>query len=123
MKKTKIAYLNEIVEVLKNSDATNAGEMMDFCRAEIETLTKKSEAAAKRAAAKRAENPDELKAAVAAALTKDWQTTNEIAAKIVPSESIPKIRPRLTALIADGVAEKMVEKDEEGHQTTMYRAL
>ena len=81
-------------------------DMIAFAKHEIEILDNKA-AKAKETAEKNKAAADELVDVVRAALTSDYQTINEIVAKINdPDVTAGKVQYRLRALVDVGVAEK-----------------
>ena len=83
-----------------------AEALATFAKHEIELLDNTAAKAKARKAEKAAE-PDALAEAVAAALTEDFVTIADIAAKIEdPDATIAKVTNRLNKLVAAGAAEK-----------------
>ena len=131
-KTTKREFYENII------DAFNAGATCDlatedviaFCENEIALLDKKAAKAKERAAEKRAAN-DELTDIVKDALTDEFQTIADIAAKVAETDAeatVHKVTYRLGQLVENGVAEKTDIKvpGGEGQKTRTikaYRAL
>ena len=106
---TKREMYAGIIEAMKTGDSPIAvDEVIAFCEKEIEALDKKALKAKERAAEKRAAG-DELTEAVKAALTDEFATRADIAAKVAETfgedATIAKVGYRLTQLAASGVAE------------------
>lgn len=101
----------------------NANDLADFIDEEIAKLDRKA-AKAKETAAKKKEKPDELKDAVAALLTEDFQTTADILKALDNEEiSAAKVTYRLTSLCKDGFARKesvTVESDGKKKKAMAY---
>ncbi len=106
---TKREMFEAIANGVKTGDWNVAvDEITAFCEKEIEALDKKALKAKERAAEKRAAG-DELTEAVKAALTDEFATRADIAAKVAETygedATIAKVGYRLTQLAASGVAE------------------
>ena len=91
---------------------------VEFCQDQIADLDKKAAKAKKRAAAKKAEG-DELTDLVQSVLTDEYQTIADITvvvAETVPDVSASKVTARLTKLFNTGVIEKeqISVEDSEG---------
>lgn len=81
-------------------------ELKTFCENEIALLDKKAEKAKERAATKRAEG-DALTDAVRGALTGEFESIADIAARIEGEDvTVSKVQYRLTQLVKAGEAEK-----------------
>ena len=123
-KKEKFEILKEIVG---NSDSDNMDILVDFIDNEIAILDKKAEKSKERAAEKKTAG-DELRARVKAALTKEYQTAEDIMNNmtIEDGEEITKakITARLTQLINNGEAEKADAKIEgKNSKVKVYRLI
>lgn len=80
--------------------------LLAFAQKEIEQLDKKT-AKAKETAAKKRTEADELMKAVEAALTDEFETIADIAARVdFEGATVSKVTYRLTKLVETGVAEK-----------------
>ena len=85
-------------------------ELKTFCENEIALLDKKAEKAKERAATKRAEG-DALTDAVRDALTGEFESIADIAARIEGDDvTVSKVTYRLNKLVENGVAEKQAIK-------------
>ena len=106
VKMTKKDWFAELKGIVEASDYAQKAEAVEFIDAQVALLDAKAEKAKERAAQKKAET-DELKAVVAAVLTDELQTADEIAAQVEGEDiSKQKVVSRLTALVKDGVAVK-----------------
>ena len=85
-------------------------ELKTFCENEIALLDKKAEKAKERAATKRAEG-DALTDAVRGALTSEFESIADIAARIEGDDvTVSKCTYRLNKLVENGTAEKQAIK-------------
>lgn len=106
VKMTKKDWFAELKGIVEASDYAQKAEAVEFIDAQVALLDAKAEKAKERAAQKKAET-DELKAVVAAVLTDELQTADDITAQVEGEDiSKQKIVSRLTALVKDGVAVK-----------------
>lgn len=109
-----------VIGAEENIEITGA-DVVDYAELTIEQMDKKADGAKKRAAEKKAEG-DELKAAVASVLTNELQTIADITAQIEGEDvTASKITARLTQLVKAGVAYK--EKVKVGTRTVMGYAI
>jgi hypothetical protein len=109
-----------VIGAEENIEITGA-DVVDYAELTIAQMDKKADGAKKRAAEKRAEG-DELKAAVASVLTGELQTIADITAQIEGEDvTASKITARLTQLVKAGEAYK--EKIKVGTRTVMGYAL
>ena len=114
VKITKKDNLNSIISLIAMAKAAGIGgdnefdfdALTAFCTNEIGLLDKKAAKAKENAAAKKTEK-DELCNVVEAVLTTEFQTRNDIAAKIEGDDvTVAKVGYRLTKLVEMGLAEK-----------------
>ena len=121
VKMTKTMWFEEIKAIVEASDAEAKDEMTAFIDAQIELLTKKAAKAKERAAARKVEG-DELREVVAAVLTDEFQTIDEIVAKIDGEDvTKAKVTARLTQLVKAEMAVK--EQVKAGDRKVMaYKA-
>lgn len=120
-KMTKAMWFEAIKEVIVASDAEQKAEMVEFIDVQLEQLAKKAEKAKERAATKKAEG-DELRAAVKACLTDEFQPIDEIVAKIAGEDvTKAKVTARLTQLVK--AEEAVKEQIKVGERKVMgYKA-
>lgn len=109
-KVTKTELFEQVKEIVLASDVENVDELVEFINHEVELIAAKAEKAKARKEANKAKG-DALKAAVAAALTEEFQTAEAITAVVAPQfndEEITKSKvvARLTALVKEEVAVK-----------------
>lgn len=107
VKVTKAQVLEAIIALAKGEEITvDTADIVEYAETTIAQLAAKAEKAKARAAEKKA-NGDELKTAVAAVLTDEYQTVEQIAAQIEGEDiTNAKIVARLTALVKAGEAHK-----------------
>ena len=122
-KKTKAMYfteLKEIVEATTFEDPAMKEELVEFINKSLETLAKRKEAAAKRAAAKREES-DELTEVIFGMLSDDFMTLDEIV-EAIGDETVTKnkVSARLGKLVKNGRVDKEAMKTDSGKKMS-YR--
>lgn len=114
VKITKAMVLEVIkanVENMVFEGEVTAEDVVAYVDVTLGQLTAKAEKAKAKAAEKRAEG-DELKAAVQAVLTEEFQNIKEIAGQIEGEDvTNAKVTARLTKLVNEGVAVKEKTKD------------
>ena len=128
MEKTKITkamvlsaienYFNDMdLEATVSGDVT-VNDVIDYAVKAQEQLASKAAKAKAKAAEKKAEG-DELRDAVQAALTDEYEPIAEIAARIEGEDvTVSKVTYRLTALVKAGIAEKSeIKVSGEGEKT------
>ena len=119
-KVTKREMYAQIADILTSE---GYDDLAEFCENEIAALDRKAEKARENAAKKRAEG-DALKAAVASALTDEYQNGQTIFEAVDAGDpdfaTLGKVRARLTALVKEGVAVKEPQK-VEGHEYMGYK--
>jgi hypothetical protein len=120
-KMTKKDYFNELKVLVEGTDIENKGELIYFIESQIASIDAKAEKAKERAAAKRAEG-DELRETVKSVLTNEFQTAEEITAKVGDEEiSKAKVIARLTQLVNLGEAVKEQTKTEDNKSKMTYK--
>ena len=120
-KMTKKDYFEMIKGIVEESNVENKNELNYFLDAQIESINNKAEKAKERAAAKKADG-DELRETVKSVLTNDFQTAEEITAKINDEEiSKAKVIARLTQLVKLGEAVKESTKTEDNKSKMTYK--
>ena len=130
-KVTKKDVLEAIVAIVEEGLSVNvssgavvtAQDILDYAERTANQIDAKAAKAAETAAKKRAEG-DELRAAVQAVLTDDYQITVDILEKIAdefPEATKAKVTARLTQLVKAGIAEKEQVKLEDGRKVMGYR--
>lgn len=118
-KMTKKDYF-ELIDTLIPADAEKAEEIHAFIAKQIEMIDAKAEKAQKRAKERKAEG-DELRAMVAAAVTDELQTVDQIMESMGlddPDITRAKITARLGQLVKAGEVEKVpmtVDKKRKMH--------
>ncbi len=120
-KMTKKDYFNELKVLVEGTDIENKGELIYFIESQIASIDAKAEKAKERAATKRAEG-DELRETVKSVLTNEFQTAEEITAKVGDEEiSKAKVIARLTQLVNLGEAVKEQTKTEDNKSKMTYK--
>lgn len=109
-KVTKTELFEQVKEIVLASDVENVDELVEFIDHEVELIAAKAEKAKARKEANKAKG-DALKAAVAAALTEEFQSAEAITEAVAPQfedEEITKSKvvARLSALVKEEVAVK-----------------
>lgn len=110
---TKKDRYGKLIDVLNGvmPSETDKEDLVKFCKGEIEALEKKAAKAKEKAGIKDGAANDELAQAVRDALTNDFLTIAEIAAKLEGDDITPqKVTYRLNALVDTGIAESTVTK-------------
>ena len=113
------AYFTENADItLQVGDVeVTASDIVEYAVKEQESLAKKAAKAKEKAAEKKVEG-DELRDAVQAVLTDEYQPIADIAAQIDGEDvTVSKVTYRLTALVKAGIAEKADMKVEAGEKT------
>lgn len=110
-KMTRMECFTAIKSLLEsNPSIENYTELMDFVVSQISQLENKAVKAKERAAERKTE-PDELYDKIAALLTDEYQTREDIMAQIDDEEITPqKVSARLTKMVKCGFAEKTTIK-------------
>lgn len=112
------------VEATVNDEVVNVPveDMVEIIRGMIEQLDKKAEKAAERAKENR-EKGDEIRNAIEAVLTDDFQLIADIIEKTGIEDLTPaKVSSRLAQLVKAGKAHKAKVKVEDGRTLTGYAA-
>lgn len=122
-KMTKAMWFEEIKAVVEASDYERKDDAIEFIDKQLELIASKAEKARKRAAKTKAEG-DELREAVRAVLTDEFQTIDDIVAQVV-EEGVTKakVTARLTQLVKAEMAEKDQIKADDGHKVMAYRLV
>lgn len=98
-KVTKAMMFEAVREVVEASDAEMKGEMLEFIDKQMEQLAAKAAKAKERADARKTAG-DELRAVVKQVLTSEFQTIDDITAKISGEDvTKAKVTARLTQLV------------------------
>ena len=120
-KMTKVMWFEEIKTVVEASDYERKDDAIEFIDKQLELIASKAEKARKRAAKTKAEG-DELREAVRAVLTDEFQTIDDIVAQVV-EEGVTKakVTARLTQLVKAEMAEKDMVKTEDSRKVTAYK--
>jgi len=113
----------EVLGVILEAMADNA-DVVAYCENELALLESKKVKARERQDKKRAEG-DELQANVAATLTEDPQTRDDILAATIEATgdetlTVGKVQAKLNNLVKFGQASKCTVKTEDGKTKTAY---
>ena len=120
VKVTRAQMFAEIKAVVEASDVAGKEEMIKFIDHQVELIASKAEKAKAKAATKKAE-ADEMEQAVAAVLTAELQTVDEIVAQVEGEEvTRAKVVARLKRLVDAEVAVKDSVKIEKSKRVA-YR--
>ena len=122
-KMTKAMWFEEIKAVVEASDYERKDEAVEFIDKQLELIASKAEKARERAAKTKAEG-DELREAVRAVLTDEFQTIDDIVAQVA-EEGVTKakVTARLTQLVKAEIAEKDQIKADDGRKVMAYRLV
>ena len=122
-KMTKAMWFEEIKAVIEASDYEKKDEAVEFIDKQLELIASKAEKARERAAKTKAEG-DELREAVRAVLTDEFQTIDDIVAQVA-EEGVTKakVTARLTQLVKAEMAEKDQIKADDGRKVMAYRLV
>ena len=122
-KMTKAMWFEEIKAVVEASDYERKDEAVEFIDKQLELIASKAEKARERAAKTKAEG-DELREAVRAVLTDEFQTIDDIVAQVA-EEGVTKakVTARLTQLVKAEMAEKDQVKADDGRKVMAYRLV
>ena len=120
---TKAMWFEEIKAVVEASDYERKDEAVEFIDKQLELIASKAEKARERAAKTKAEG-DELREAVRAVLTDEFQTIDDIVAQVA-EEGVTKakVTARLTQLVKAEMAEKDQIKADDGRKVMAYRLV
>ena len=129
-KVTKRDILTAIAALISEESSVQVGEVTvtgtdiaDYVSKTIEQLENKATKAKERAAEKRVEG-DELRDAVAAVLTDEYQSIDAITAAInIEDVTKSKVTARLTQLVRVGLAKKEQIKVGDGRKVMGYAAI
>ena len=122
-KMTKAMWFEKIKAVVEASDYERKDEAVEFIDKQLELIASKAEKARERAAKTKAEG-DELREAVRAVLTDEFQTIDDIVAQVA-EEGVTKakVTARLTQLVKAEMAEKDQIKADDGRKVMAYRLV
>lgn len=121
VKVTKKEYFEEIKVIVEGAEVENKEDLIAFIDKQLETLANRAEKAKERAAKNKAAG-DELRAAVYAVITDEFQTADEITAQVEGEEiTKAKIVARLTQLVNAESIVKEVVKTDDGRKLTAYK--
>lgn len=119
-KKDYYAALRAMVEGIEMVGGIPADEVLAFIDKTVEQIDAKAAKAKEKAAEKKTEG-DELRAAVQAVLTDEFQTIDAITAQVEGEDvTKSKVTARLTQLVKADVARKEQVKDENGRKVMAY---
>lgn len=120
-KLTKRDYFEKLEEIVKGVESDIKEELIYFIESQITSIDNKALKAKERATAKKAEG-DALRETVKSILTEDFQTADDIFAKLDGEDlTIAKVRARLTQLVNLGEAEKADVKTEDNKTKKAYK--
>ena len=119
---TKVDMFNAIADFIADTDWERKDEAIEFIEKQIDQLKAKAEKAKSRAEEKKIEG-DELREAVANALTNEPQTIDAITTTVAESFDVTKakVTARLTQLVKLGEATKEQVKIE-GRKIMVYKS-
>ena len=119
---TKVDMFNAIADFIADTDWERKDEAIEFIEKQIDQLKAKAEKAKSRAEAKKIEG-DELREAVANALTNEPQTIDAITTTVAESFDVTKakVTARLTQLVKLGEATKEQVKID-GRKIMVYKS-
>ena len=119
---TKVDMFNAIADFIANTDWERKDEAIEFIEKQIDQLKAKAEKAKSRAEEKKIEG-DELREAVANALTNEPQTIDAITTIVAESFDVTKakVTARLTQLVKLGEATKEQVKID-GRKIMVYKS-
>jgi hypothetical protein len=121
VKVTKKECFEEIKAIVEGAEVENKEDLIAFIDKQLETLANRAEKAKERAAKNKAAG-DELRAAVYAVITDEFQTADEITAQVEGEEiTKAKIVARLTQLVNAESIVKEVVKTDDGRKLTAYK--
>ena len=122
-KKDFYGALIELVEGMETVGAYDAKDVQEFLEKQVAQIDAKAAKAKERADEKKAEG-DALRAEVAAHITTEFQTADDITALVEGFEDITKAKvvARLTQLVNAGDVVKEQIKTEDGRKIMAYRA-
>lgn len=123
-KMTKVEYYGVLRAFVEGSGTIeDTDDMLAFIDTQVAQIEAKAVKAKERAASRRAEG-DELRDAVQAVLTSEYQTLDDIVPQIEGEDiSRAKISARMTQLVRLGVAEKEPVKGADGRKAMAYRLI
>ena len=117
------ALVSADANITVNEVVVTGEDIIDYVNKTIEQLDNKATKARERAAEKKVEG-DELRNAVAAVLTNDLQTIDQIVSLVdVEDVTKSKVTARLTALVKAGTAMKEQIKTEDGRKVMAYALI
>ena len=114
-----LAAIKENVENMEFTGDVTAADVTTYCDKTLEQLANKAAKAKEKAAEKKVEG-DELRDAVEAVLTDEYQVIGDIFPQVADEAgeiTTAKVTYRLTALVKAGIAEKADMKVEAGEKT------
>jgi ubiquinone biosynthesis protein COQ9 len=119
-KVTKYEYFEQLEAIVKEVAPENEADLVAFIEKQKDQLAQKASKAKEKAEEKKAAG-DELRKAVLAVLTTEYQTADEITSQ-VEGEDITKAKviARLTQLVKSGAVEKDTTK-VDSRKLTVYR--
>jgi Fic family protein len=121
-KVTKYEYFEQLEAIVKEVAPENEADLVAFIEKQKDQLVQKASKAKEKAEEKKAAG-DELRKAVLAVLTTEYQTADEITSQI-EGEDITKAKviARLTQLVKSGAVEKDTTK-VDSRKLTVYRLV
>jgi Fic family protein len=121
-KVTKYEYFEQLEAIVKEVAPENEADLLAFIEKQKDQLVQKASKAKEKAEEKKTAG-DELRKAVLAVLTTEYQTADEITSQI-EGEDITKAKviARLTQLVKSGAVEKDTTK-VDSRKLTVYRLV
>ena len=121
-KKDFFAAIRTMVEGVETVGSIPADKVLEFIDTQVAQIDAKAAKAKARAGEKKAEG-DALRAEVAAHITTEFQTADDITALVEGFEDITKAKvvARLTQLVNAGVVVKEQVKTEDGRKVMSYK--
>lgn len=120
---TKVEYFEMIRNYIEGSGVEHEDEILEFIDTQVGQIAAKAEKAKVRAAEKKAVG-DELRDAVQAVMTPEYQDLDAIMAQIEGEDiTRAKISARVTQLVKAGIVEKDQQKNAEGKKAMFYRLI
>ena len=121
-KKDFYGALIELVEGMETVGAYDAKDVQEFLEKQVAQIDAKAAKAKARADEKKADG-DALRAEVAAHITTEFQTADDITALVEGFEDVTKAKviARLTQLVNAGIVVKEQVKTEDGRKVMAYK--
>ena len=123
-KKVVLEAIKAAAEGMDFGEVVSAADVIAYANTAIAQLDAKAAKAKERAAEKKADG-DALRAVVESAVSDEYQTIDDITAKVVEVEGYEdvtksKVTARLTQLVKSGAIHKVQVKTEDGRKVMAY---